>query len=78
MKRGNSMKVINIRNIQIGSGIPKICVPVTGTSEKEILQQTKQAVAQSPDLLEWRADFYEDLFEIEKVRHNKLKNRKSK
>ncbi len=62
------MKVINIRNTQIGSGLPKICVPVTGVSKEEILQQTAKAVEQAPDLLEWRADFYEDLFEIEKVK----------
>lgn len=67
MKRGNEMNVINIRNTRIGSGSPKICVPVTGVTADEILHQTAAAVAQSPDLLEWRADFYEDLSDNEKV-----------
>ncbi len=62
------MKVINIRNTQLGAGMPKICVPVTGKSKEEIIQQTAKATEQLPDLLEWRADFYEDLFEIEKVK----------
>lgn len=61
------MKNIKVRNIVIGEGIPKICVPVTGVTEKEILEQTKEAVLHNPDLLEWRADFYENVFEEEKV-----------
>ncbi len=69
------MKVVHIRNTQIGSGLPKICVPVTGTSQQEILQQTQNAAAQFPDLLEWRADFYESLFEIEKVKQTSKKMR---
>lgn len=62
------MNVINIRNTSIGAGIPKICVPVTAKTKIEILLQTKKAVEQSPDLVEWRADFYEDLFNIDKVK----------
>lgn len=62
------MKAVNIRNMQIGPGIPKICVPVTGVTEEEILEQAKQAVEQQPDLLEWRADFYEYLANSEYVR----------
>lgn len=62
------MKTVNIRNMQIGPGIPKICVPVTGVTEEEILEQAKQAVEQQPDLLEWRADFYEYLANSECVR----------
>lgn len=64
---GKYMKTVNIREIRIGTGIPKICVPVTGTTEQEILEQTKQAVEKQPDLLEWRADFYCHVEEREKV-----------
>lgn len=61
------MKSIKVRNLILGEGMPKICVPVTGVTEEEILKQTKEAAKQHPDLLEWRADFYEALFEQEKV-----------
>lgn len=61
------MKTVNIREIQIGTGVPKICVPVTGSTEQEILEQTRQAAEKQPDLLEWRADFYSHLDEREKV-----------
>lgn len=61
------MKTVDIREIRIGTGIPKICVPVTGTTEEEILEQTGQVAEKQPDLLEWRADFYCDLEDREKV-----------
>ena len=38
------MKTIRIREIEIGAGMPKICVPVTGVTVSEILEQTAQAV----------------------------------
>lgn len=66
---------MKVRNIEIGEGIPKICVPVTGITKEGILRQTKEAVKYAPDLLEWRADFYEALWDkhqvaalIEKIR----------
>lgn len=55
------MKEIKINQLLIGSGIPKICVPVTGRTEAEIVRQTEAAVQTNPDILEWRADFYENL-----------------
>lgn len=59
-KDGRAMKkTVTVKNITIGEGIPKICVPVTGTTREEILAQTEEAAAQSPDLLEWRADFFD-------------------
>lgn len=61
------MKSVNIREVRIGAGLPKICVPVTGTTEQEILEQTRRATEKQPDLLEWRADFYCCLEEREKV-----------
>ncbi len=69
------MNVINIRNTSIGAGIPKICVPVTAVTTKEILEQTQKAVEQSPDLLEWRADFFENLFCVENVKQTAEKMR---
>lgn len=53
------MREVIVKNLRIGTGIPKICVPVMGTTEEEILQQARTAAAQKPDLLEWRADFLE-------------------
>ena len=62
------MNSILVRNVRIGEGIPKICVPVLGNTEKEIIEITKQVKDMDIDLMEWRADWYEDVFDYEKVK----------
>lgn len=57
-------KTIRIRNTEIGSGIPKICVPITGTAREEILSEASKIRDTSADLAEWRADWYEDVFDF--------------
>lgn len=57
---------LQVKNLIIGEGIPKICVPVTGVTKEEILAQAQQVFEAGPDLVEWRADFYEDIFETGK------------
>ena len=62
------MNSILVRNVRIGEGIPKICVPVLGNTEEEIIEITKQVKDMDIDLMEWRADWYEDVFDYEKVK----------
>ena len=66
MKEQN-MNTITVRNIVIGEGIPKICIPIVGVTKKAILEEAKQATKLPLDLLEWRVDWYEDCFDIESV-----------
>lgn len=49
---------VTVRNVVIGAGIPKICVPVMGVTEDEILKEAKQLQQFPVDLAEWRADWY--------------------
>ncbi|MDO4454263.1 MAG: type I 3-dehydroquinate dehydratase [Eubacteriales bacterium] len=56
---------IKIREIEIGKGIPKICIPVTGTTREEIREQLARIKDEPFDLLEWRADFFEEISEEE-------------
>lgn len=51
-------EIIKVRKILIGDGIPKICVPLNGMTDQEILSQLELALKDPCDLLEWRADFY--------------------
>lgn len=62
------MNPIVVRNIKIGEGMPKICVPIVGKTEDEILKAAQDIVGSSADLVEWRADWFESVFEIEKVK----------
>lgn len=46
---------------------PLICVPITGKTKHEILEQLPTIVKQNPDVIEWRADFYEQLDDKEQA-----------
>ena len=42
IKEGYKMEnIIKIKNIKLGNGVPKICVPVTQKNEKEIIKYIK-------------------------------------
>lgn len=58
------MKTVEIRSVRIGEGMPKICVPVMGAKKEEILQGAAGMKEVPADIVEWRADWYEDVFDI--------------
>lgn len=51
-------RVVKVGNLEFGKGIPKICVPIVGTTKEEIIEEAKSCVKEQPDLVEWRCDFY--------------------
>lgn len=61
------MNTVRVRNIEIGAGIPKICVPIVGKTREEILRSAEEIRSTSADLVEWRADWYEDIFDFGKT-----------
>lgn len=56
-------KPVMVRNLKIGQGIPKICVPIVGTTEEEILAEAAKIAALPADVTEWRADWFEGVFD---------------
>ena len=54
-------KTVPLNGINIGEGGTKICVPVTGRTPEDILLQGREAAEAEPDLVEWRADFWEEI-----------------
>lgn len=59
-KEDREMKAIQVRGLEIGNGIPKICAPIVGSTPEQIKAQA-QAIAGSPaQIAEWRCDFAED------------------
>ena len=56
------MKTIQIRNITIGEGRPKICVPVVGQTEEDILREAAGLASLPADVVEWRADWVSGCF----------------
>lgn len=51
-------KTITIRNITLGSGMPKICLPIVGNTIEEIHSQAEIIMQNPVDIVEWRADFF--------------------
>ena len=62
------MKAIKVKNITIGEGIPKIIVPIVGKTKDEIICKAQEIkIMMNIDVVEWRVDFYEDVFNTEKL-----------
>jgi 3-dehydroquinate dehydratase-1 len=52
--------VVRVRGLDIGTGIPKIIVPLVGKTEAELVAQARVAREEpGVDAVEWRVDFYE-------------------
>ena len=57
--------VVTVRNMRLGEGLPKICVPLTDTSLDALTQSARSLSGTAMDLVEWRADFYEGLWDAD-------------
>lgn len=58
---------IKVRNLIIGEGSPKICVPIVAVVKEKILETALKVAARSVDLVEWRADFFHGVQELKKM-----------
>ena len=61
------MNIVKVRNVEIGAGVPKICVPIVGITKEEIITEAKSFDAIPVDVVEWRVDWFEHVFEFDKV-----------
>ncbi len=55
------MKIVEVRGIKIGTGRPKICIPIMEKRTEDIVEMAEQAVMTGADMIEWRADAWERL-----------------
>ncbi len=53
------MRAVTVKNVTIGSGVPKICVPIVAGTKREILADARKIVGCKADIVEWRADWFE-------------------
>jgi len=58
---------VKVRNLEIGVELPKICVPIVDKTEEEILKSARKITTTKADLVEWRVDWFEEIFDFEKV-----------
>lgn len=61
------MKSVCVRNVEIGVGIPKICVPVLGNRNEEYLDAARKVKTSCADLAEIRIDWYQEAKDVESV-----------
>lgn len=60
--------IVTVRNVKIGEGIPKICVPIVGITKEDILAEAKALENVPVDVVEWRVDWFEGVFDLNKVK----------
>ena len=61
------MVPITIRDLEIGTGMPKVCLPIVGHTQYEIVSQTMTIASLKPDIVEWRVDWYDDVLQSENL-----------
>ena len=61
------MNTVQVKNTVIGEGRPKICVPIVGKTKTDILEEAKKITSLPVDVVEWRVDWYEDIFDFTKT-----------
>ncbi|SFH92818.1 3-dehydroquinate dehydratase [Tindallia magadiensis] len=59
--------MVEVKGVKIGEGAPKLCVPMVGTHEEELLEEAKTIKGLPCDLVEWRADFFQQVMDLERV-----------
>lgn len=52
---------------ELGNGMPKICIPIVERTQAEIVAAAELLRDSVADLVEWRADYYEDLQDRDKL-----------
>lgn len=62
------MKIVEVRGVKIGEGRPKICVPIVGEDTEAIRKEAKDMSHLPAEVVEWRADCFDEVMNRQKVR----------
>lgn len=62
------VKAVEVKNIRIGEGMPKICIPMVGKTVDQLIEEADFLKSLECDVVEWRIDFFEQVEEIVKVK----------
>ena len=52
--------IIEVRGVRIGEGIPKIIIPIVESTREEIIRKAESLADVRGDIVEWRADWFEE------------------
>ncbi len=70
------MTTVKVKNITIGEGMPKICVPIVGETVEKIVEEAEYLTTLEANVVEWRVDFFEQVEDINQVKEALKKIRK--
>ncbi|MGX7262494.1 type I 3-dehydroquinate dehydratase [Enterococcus crotali] len=59
------MNTVTVKNVTLGSGSPKIIVPLVGKNETELIEEAKHLLTIDCDLVEWRVDFFDQVADFQ-------------
>lgn len=59
--------MVTINGIEFGKGIPKICIPIVEKTHENILAEAAKIKGTKCQVVEWRIDFFEEVFDAEVV-----------
>lgn len=62
-------KVIEVRNVKLGEGIPKICVPLVAKTKEGFLKAAEEVTNLKLDLVEVRIDHFDEVENLESVKN---------
>jgi 3-dehydroquinate dehydratase-1 len=54
-------KIIDVRGRKLGGETPLICSPLVGRTHERLLEEAAAVAAKSPDVIEWRVDYFEGI-----------------
>ena len=58
---------VRVRNVVLGQGRPKICIPIVARDREGLIQEAEEIKSLPADLVEWRADWYEEIGQSRKA-----------
>ena len=61
------MNTVKLRGVEIGSGLPKVIVPIVAADTEGLLAKAREFKSHSLDVVEWRVDFFEAVSDLPKV-----------
>ena len=61
-------RIVEVKSVKIGEGIPKVCVSMTGENLEELKKEAHVLKTVPLDIVEWRADFFDEVHDTLKVK----------
>lgn len=61
-------RIVTVRDVIIGEGAPKICVPMVGHTIEKLQEEAAELRLADQDIIEWRADFFIDVESLSQVK----------